>query len=192
MAHLDEMDCQVCLALRGNLAVLHSKEKWVFQVTQGYQVFLEKKAFLDLLALVHKAYLVRRVSKVYLAVQALLVFQVQKVSLARLLQNQEFLVPLVLQEEMVTQVFQEILVSQVSVVYLASQVQRESQVFLALDFQVHQAQRVSQGLQAHPELQELQVALVWMDPLDHLVSQDRRETVDLEFQDHLGPRDPQA
>lgn len=37
---------------------------------------------------------------------------------------------------------QEILVSQVSVVYLASQVQRESQVFLALDFQVHQAQRV--------------------------------------------------
>lgn len=37
---------------------------------------------------------------------------------------------------------QEILVSQVSVAYRASQVQRESQVFLALDFQVHQAQKV--------------------------------------------------
>jgi len=37
---------------------------------------------------------------------------------------------------------QGILVSQVSVAYQASQVQRESQVFLALDFQVHQAQKV--------------------------------------------------
>lgn len=171
---------------------MHSKEKWVFQVIQEYQVFLEKKGFLDLLVLVHKAHLVKRASKVYPAVQGLLVFQVQKVTLARLLQNQEFLVPLVLQEEMVIQVFQEILVSQVSVVYPASQVQRESQVFLALDFQVHQAQRVSQGLQAHLELQELQVALVWMDLLDHLVSQDRREIVDLEFQDHPGPQDLQV
>lgn len=159
MALLDEMDCQVCLALKGNLAVLHSKEKWEFQVTQGHQVFLETKDFLDLLVLVHKVHLVKRASKVYQVVQGLLEFLVQKVTLVRLLQNQEFLVLLVLQEEMVTQVFQGILVSQVSVAYQASQVQRESQVFLALDFQVHRAQKVSQGLQAHPELQELQVAL---------------------------------
>lgn len=45
-------------------------------MTQGYQVFLEKKAFLDLLGLAHKAYLVRRASKVYPAVQGLLEFQV--------------------------------------------------------------------------------------------------------------------
>ncbi|OWK60613.1 Collagen alpha-1(IV) chain [Lonchura striata] len=152
-------------------------------VTQGFQVLLEKRAFLDLLVLVPKAHLVKRASKVYLAIQGLLASRVQKVTLARPLQNQEFLVPLVLQEEMVIQAFQEILVSQVSVVYLASQVQRESQVFLALDFQVHQAQRVSQGLQAHPELQELQVALVWMDLLDHLVSQERR-SVTLDQVDH--------
>lgn len=37
---------------------------------------------------------------------------------------------------------QEILVSQVSVAYQASQVQRESQVFLALDFQVRQVPKV--------------------------------------------------
>lgn len=37
---------------------------------------------------------------------------------------------------------QEILVSQVSAAYQASQVQRESQVFLALDYQAHQAQKV--------------------------------------------------
>lgn len=45
-------------------------------MTQGYQGFLEKKAFLDLLVLVRKAYLVKRASKVSLAVQGLLVFQV--------------------------------------------------------------------------------------------------------------------
>lgn len=159
MALLGEMDCQVYLALKGNLAVLHSKEKWVFQVIQEYQVYLETKDFLDLLVLVHKVYLVKRASKVYQADQGLLEFLVQKVTLARLLQNQEYLAPLVLQEEMVTQVFQEILVSQARVAYQASQVQKESQVFLASAFQVHQAQKVSQGLQAPLELQELQVAL---------------------------------
>lgn len=160
MVLLDEMDCQVCLALRGNPAVLHSKEKWEFRVTQEYQVFLETKDFLDLLVLVHKAHLVKRASKVYQVAQGLREFLVQKVNLVRLLQNQEFLAPLVLQEEMVTQVFQGILVSQVSEGCQASQVQKESQVFLALDFQGHQVQKVSQEHQAPPELQELQADLV--------------------------------
>lgn len=183
---LEEMDSQAFLDQRVNQAVLLSRGKGVFLETLGCLGFLEIEGQRGLLDLVHKGLLVKKAFKVFLGEQDPLEGQDQKVNLVKPLQKQGCQASLVPPAEMANLGFQVILDHQANLDCQGPQVQRVIQVHPPLVFQAHRGLKVSMGCQVSLDHQEPPEDPVKMGHLGRPEFQDRRETVDLVYQDPLG------